>query len=348
MVDDGLAEPARDATRGRGRLAVGAVVVVVLLHVLRAPDVIIPPDLAQDLWPDPPQPRLPDVDLTLVEAAEMKGWSSTPVVVTAEEVRTDHHLWRRMFFYNWDLIGSPLREEGLLAMHRRYRHLLYGPVVWSHMDAADWDQVPQAIRAMAVLEMIDCRVLLYRPGERHGLPLATVAHRLQAIAMLESWFQHRAVNENRDGSRDIGIAQASDYMRSRIRALHVRGDADFGLAEHDYSDPWMATRALVYWFALLLDEVNGDLDRATGAYHVGSGRAGSRRSRAYRDEVVRLEESYFAAGPSRSPAWDWLYARSPSPCPLPGEPAPGETLTDPKTAEAASPAPGSASPRGKP
>ena len=305
----------------RLRLAMAGSLLLVLIHLLRAPDAIIPPDLAQDLWPDPPQPRTPSVDLTLVEATEMDGWASKPVVVTAEEVRTDPFLWRRMFFYNWDSIGSPLREEGLLAMHRRYRHLLHGPGVWSQLDAEDWDRVPQAMRAMAVLGMIDCRVLLYRPGEDHGLSLGAVADRLKAIAMLESWFQHRAVNENQDGSRDIGIAQASDYMRSRIRVLHVRGRADFGLAEHDYSDPWKATRALVFWFSLLLDEVGGDLDLATGAYHFGSSRARTRRGRAYRDEVARLENTYLRGPPSRSPGWDWLFAHNPSPCPLPGRPA---------------------------
>jgi hypothetical protein len=223
-----------------------------------------------------------------------------------------------MFFYNWDLIGSPLREEGLGAMHRRFRHVLRGPGAWESMDADDWDLVPQAMRGMAVLGMVDCRVAQYRTGERYGLSLAAVSHRVKAIAMLESWFQHRAVNENGDGSRDLGIAQASDYARSRIRVLHVRGRSDFGLAEHDYFDPWKATRALVFWFSLVLDEVRGDLDRATGAYHVGSRRSRSRRSRAYRDEVMRLEGSYIR-GPSSSPSWDWLRSCSPSPCPLPGK-----------------------------
>jgi hypothetical protein len=286
---------------------------------MRPPDAIVLPELAQDLWPDPPQPQAPEVDLRQVVATEMEGWRSRPLIVTAEEVRTDVHQWRRMFFYNWDPIGSPLREEGLQAMHDRYRHLLHGPGVWSNMDAGEWDRVPQPMRAMAILGMIDCRVLQYRPGEEEGLPLDAVADRLKAIAMLESWFQHRAVNENRDGSRDVGIAQASDYMRSRIRVLHVGGQSDFGLAEGDYIDPWKATRALVYWFSLLLDEVEGDLDQATGAYHVGSGRADGRRGRAYCDEVRRLEATYLSgAPPSRSPAWDWLRAHSPSPCPLPG------------------------------
>lgn len=308
-------------SRAKAKKAHRALVVclpLVLLHAMRAPDVVILPLVAQDLWPEPPQPELPVVDLTPVETAEMRGWDSTPLVVTAEEVRTDVFLWRRMFFYNWDRIGTPLRREGLEAMHVRYRHLLHGPGLWSHLDAGDWDRVPQAMRAMAVLGMIDCWVGHYQVGAAHGLSLREVSRRLKAIAMLESWFQHRAVNENPDGSRDVGIAQASDYMRSRLRVLYVRGRSDFGLAEDDYVDPWKATRALVFWFSLLLEEVDGDLDRATGAYHVGSASSRSRRSRAYRDEVLRLEESYID-GPSPSPAWDWLRERSPSPCPLPDE-----------------------------
>ncbi len=318
---EGQAGRSREGTAARWvRRVRRSALLLLLIHLLRPPDAIVPPDLAQELWPDPPQPRLPPVDLTLVEATEMEGWQAKAVILTGEVVRTDVFQWRRMFFYNWDPIGSPLREKGLRAMHDRYRHLLHGPGVWSHMDAEDWDLVPQPMRAMAVLGMIDCRVLSYRPGERQDLPLEAVANRLKAIAMLESWFQHRAVNENQDGSRDVGIAQASDYMRSRIRVLHLRGRADFGLAEDDYTDPWMATRALVYWFSLLLEEVGGDLDQATSAYHVGSGRASGRRARAYREEVRRLEATYLrGAPPSRSPAWDWLRARSPSPCPLPPE-----------------------------
>ena len=302
----------------KARHALAVCLVLVLLHGLRPPDVVILPLVAQDLWPDPPQPELPPVDLTPVETAEMRGWDSTPLVVTAEEVRSDVFLWRRMFFYNWDRIGTPLRREGLTAMHVRYRHLLHGPGLWSDLDADDWDRVPQAMRAMAVLGMIDCWVSHYQVGASHGLSLGEVSSRLKAIAMLESWFQHRAVNENADGSRDVGIAQASDYMRSRLRVLYVRGRSDFGLAEDDYVDPWKATRALVFWFLLLLEEVDGDLDRATGAYHVGSASSRSRRSMAYRDEVLRLEESYID-GPSPSPAWDWLRERSPSPCPLADE-----------------------------
>jgi len=286
-----------------------------LMHALRAPDAIVLPFPAQDLWPLPPRFELPPVDITLVEAAEMDGWTLVPIVVTAEEVRTDAELWRRMFFHNWDRIATPLREDGLAAMHARFRPLLLGPAMWDRMDAADWDLVPQPIRAMAILGMIDCWQGHYRPGRSFGIPGETVRSRLHAVAMVESWFVHRAVNENDDGTRDLGIAQASDYARSRLRVFHVRGDSDFGLAEDDYFDPWKATRALVYWFSLMLDETEGDLDAATRAYHVGGDRARAGAGDTYLAGVERVEAAY-ARGPAPSPTWTWLRRRCASPCPL--------------------------------
>jgi hypothetical protein len=296
---------------------------IVLLHLARPPEVILLPDPAQDLWPVPTL-RLPPADLTLVEATVMDGWETTPIVVTAEEVRTDRFLWREMFFRNWDRLPEPLREEGLAALHRRYRGLLRGPAKWRTMDPEDWDRVPQPVRAMAVLGMIDCWQRDYRPGERLCLPPRDVGDRMKAVAMSESWFLHRAARENPDGSHDLGIAQASAATRSRIRVLYVRGLSDFGLADDEYFDPWKATRALVYWFSLLLEEVSGDLDAATRAYNVGAERALAGRGGAYL-EGVRRRERDFVRGGGPSPSWRWLRAHSPSPCPpdvgeLSGEP----------------------------
>ena len=50
--------------------------------------------------------------------------------MTAEEVKSDRFLWRAMFLRNWDRLPSPLREEGLDAMHGRHRrpvHTCAGP-----------------------------------------------------------------------------------------------------------------------------------------------------------------------------------------------------------------------------
>ena len=308
----------------RVRFLVLLTITPLLVLVLRAPDAIVLPEPAQDLWPIP-RFVLPAVDITLAETEEMDGWTPVPLVVTAEEVRTDVWLWRRLFFHNWDRFATPLREEGLTAMLSRFRRPLLGPVAWDHMDAGDWDRVPQPVRAMAVFGMTDCWHGHYRPGRAFGLDARSVRDRLHAIAMAESWFEHRAVQENDDGTRDLGITQASDYARNRIRVLHIRGKSDFGLAEDDYFDPWKATRALVYWFSLMLEETAGDLDAATRAYHVGGDRALAGRGGDYLDNITRVEREY-VGGSAPSPTWTWLRERCPSPCPLLQEP---EALHDP-------------------
>jgi hypothetical protein len=295
------------------RLSVAAATLLLTLHVARPPDPILLPEPAQDVWPVPVL-RPPTADFTLVEASVMEGWESRPTVVTAEEVRTDRFLWREMFFRNWDRLPSPLREEGLAALHARYRFVLRGSERWSQMDPEDWDRVPQPMRAMAVLGMVDCWRRHYRPGERFRLSARRVADRMKALAMSESWFLHRAESENADGTRDVGIGQASAPTRSRIRVLFVRGASDFGLADDEYYDPWKATRALVYWFSLLLEEVSGDLGLATRAYNVGAEAAREGRGGDYLEGVRRRERDY-VRGPGPSPSWRWLRERSPSPCP---------------------------------
>jgi hypothetical protein len=125
-------------------------------------------------------------------------------------------------------------------------------------------------------------------------------------------------SENPDGTRDIGIGQASAPTRSRIRVLFVRGVSDFGLAEDDYFDPWKATRALVHWFSLLLEEAARDVDVATRAYNLGTKAARAGAGSGYLDEVRRRERDY-VRGRGSSPSWRWLRERSPSPCPAPAD-----------------------------
>ena len=150
----------------------------------------------------------------------------------------------------------PFRRAALDAMVRRFGWATSGPVVWAGMDAADWDAVPQPIRAVAFIRMARDRAGVVG----RGLPVSRqrVADTLGAIIATESWFEHRAVNENPAGDRDLGIGQASAFCRRVLRRLTAAGVLDCGYRDDEYADPWKASHAAAAWFGLMLDEAHGD------------------------------------------------------------------------------------------
>jgi hypothetical protein len=232
------------------------------------------------------------------------AWTKVREVVTVNALRTDHRLWRQMHVGDWDRIPAGIREPALRNMVGAYAAVFAGPRTWRSMSAADWDEVPQPIRAMAFLRMIWHWAAAEQVGVAFGLQPRRVAHSIGAIVMAESWFEHRAINENEWG-RDLGLAQCSSFCQRIMAAMALTGAIGFAPSETGYFNPWVATRVATVWFKRELIRADGNVELAIRAYHRGLDEAMDERGDAYLARVLRLRRQYIREQ-TASASWRFL------------------------------------------
>ncbi|HLC62246.1 MAG TPA: transglycosylase SLT domain-containing protein [Candidatus Nanoarchaeia archaeon] len=239
-------------------------------------------------------PRIPPIsaysaliDDKPLEARITANWTKIPLVVTRRDIESDGFFWRNTYFDDWDFLPEELRHSGIEKMIEKYGHLISDNTQWQCMTHNDWDYIPPLIRAMAYMKMVDYWSDYHRIGNKFGFDAKHLADIVKAIVMTESWFEHRGLTVNKDGTRDLGLSGATDSTRKAMRRIY-----GIGMEDDNYFDPFRAAKVAVLWFDRMLLESKGKEELAIRAYYRGISKAMQGEGIDYGKRVYTLKNNY--------------------------------------------------------
>jgi hypothetical protein len=163
-------------------------------------------------------PRVPAIDVyaALVDATPLTvtitvGTERVEHDTTVDDVQRNLSLWRRTHVADWNKVPESAAPCPRQHVRTTSIHPHESPPVGR--DARARLGPCAATDAHGGVSADGCLLgWVYDVGGRQGLPSRLVADTRAAIVMSESWFDHRGLFVNGDGSRDIGLAGASDVL----------------------------------------------------------------------------------------------------------------------------------------
>ncbi|NBC17647.1 MAG: transglycosylase SLT domain-containing protein [Bacteroidetes bacterium] len=218
--------------------------------------------------------------------------TSITVSYRAEQLLSDEATWRAMHWKDWDAVPQEIFTPAVRNQQNAYRHVLR-PALWETMEAQDWDLVPGLVRAAAFLRMAEVA------AARERLPIQHAGDWMKALAVLESFLDHRAVHR-KDGNVDLGLYQHSAWARAWL-SHHP----DFyGLPDSAYFNPWISTRAAARLLKQNLIDTWMDVETGVLAYNTGLREAQKRspETMRYRDLLYDRYVRYIQQ-PRSWPSW---------------------------------------------
>ncbi|MCP1112578.1 lytic transglycosylase domain-containing protein [Enterobacter bugandensis] len=138
-----------------------------------------------------------------------------------------------------------------------------------------------SLYSLFIFSVFSCRADCWQlAGERYGIE----PELLQAIAIVESNGNTRAINKNRDGSMDVGLMQ--------INSIHFNALRKFRISQKDLlTDPCQSVMTGAWILAGQIQRFGYTWD-AVGAYNAGT--ANTPQRRALRQQYIRKVAPHYA------------------------------------------------------